>query len=85
VGKYVKRPVVVEAEQFAFGSRYPREAMEFLGEAGKYDPVDDVIYIETLEGTMRAKRGDMIIRGVRGELYPCDLPIFEEAYRYADE
>ena len=36
--------------------------------------------IETLEGTMRANAGDWIIRGVKGELYPCKPDIFEATY-----
>lgn len=36
--------------------------------------------VETLEGTMRGKPGDYLIKGVRGELYPCDHEIFKEIY-----
>ena len=36
--------------------------------------------IETLEGTMHANVGDWIIRGVKGELYPCKPDIFEKTY-----
>lgn len=38
------------------------------------------IDIHTLEGTMRASNGDWIIRGVKGELYPCKPDIFEATY-----
>ncbi len=40
--------------------------------------------IETLEGTMRANAGDWIIRGVKGELYPCKPDIFEATYQSVD-
>lgn len=43
-------------------------------------PIESEEYIETLEGTMKASVGDYIIRGVRGELYPCKPDIFEETY-----
>lgn len=36
--------------------------------------------IVTLEGTMTAIPGDWIIRGVKGELYPCKPDIFEATY-----
>ena len=38
------------------------------------------IDIPTLEGTMHANPGDWIIRGVKGELYPCKPDIFEATY-----
>jgi len=39
-----------------------------------------VVYIETLEGTMRAEKGDWIITGVQGERYPCKPDIFALTY-----
>jgi hypothetical protein len=36
--------------------------------------------IDTLEGSMTATPGDYIIRGVKGELYPCKPDIFEATY-----
>lgn len=36
--------------------------------------------IETLEGTMKASLGDWIIKGVKGEFYPCKPDIFEATY-----
>lgn len=41
---------------------------------------DVVMKIETLEGTHSANRGDYIIQGVKGELYPCKPDIFEMTY-----
>jgi hypothetical protein len=40
----------------------------------------DHIYIGTLEGTMRADPGDWIIKGLRGELYPCKPDVFHAKY-----
>ena len=37
-------------------------------------------FIATLEGTMEARIGDYIIRGIRGEIYPCKPDIFEATY-----
>ena len=41
---------------------------------------DDCYLIPTLEGTMRFNRGEMLITGVKGEIYPCKLDIFEATY-----
>lgn len=38
------------------------------------------VRIETLEGTMDATPGDYIIRGVKGEFYPCKPEIFARTY-----
>ena len=38
---------------------------------------EEEIYIETLEGIMKADKGDWIIKGVKGELYPCKPDVFE--------
>ncbi len=43
-----------------------------------------IAVIETLEGTMRAEIGDWIIRGVKGELYPCKPDIFTATYEPVD-
>ena len=47
----------------------------------------EVLYIEidTLEGTMRADLGDIIIKGVQGELYPCKPDIFEATYEIVEK
>ena len=41
---------------------------------------DKELFIETLEGTMKADPGDWIITGVNGEQYPCKPGIFEKTY-----
>jgi len=41
------------------------------------------ILIKTSEGTMKASVGDWIIRGIKGEFYPCKPDIFEETYEEA--
>lgn len=41
---------------------------------------DDGISIETPEGMMRAREGDWIVQGVRGEFYPVKPSIFDETY-----
>lgn len=83
--RYRKRPVVVEAWEFTRDSlkaadswvrRYRNDINLFSQYGG------EVLYIEikTLEGTMRAELGDYIIKGVKGEFYPCKPDIFEATY-----
>ncbi len=46
---------------------------------------DKELYIDTLEGTMKADPWDWIITGVHGEKYPCKNDIFKETYEPVDE
>jgi hypothetical protein len=48
-------------------------------------PIKKVEHIETLEGIMRADVGDYIIRGVKGEIYPCKPDIFAVTYELETE
>jgi hypothetical protein len=43
------------------------------------------IEIDTLEGVMKAEYGDWIIKGVKGEFYPCKNDIFELTYGKVEE
>jgi hypothetical protein len=45
----------------------------------------DNLYVKTREGLMEAAEGDWIIRGVKGELYPCKPDIFNLTYDPVDE
>lgn len=88
MGKYRKKPVVIEA-------------MQFTGEFGNYDAICDwsgvtfpantgdtdtvaEMFIRTLEGEHRADVGDWIVKGVKGEFYPCKPDIFEQTYEAAE-
>ncbi|MCI4427744.1 MAG: hypothetical protein JHC40_01110 [Burkholderiales bacterium] len=79
-----KKPVVVEAHQFD-GTLESKAKMET--EFG-VTTVDVKIYhgkllawrIGTLEGPHEVTPGDWIIRGVKGEFYPCKPDIFEATY-----
>ena len=77
--KYRKKPVVIDAIQWN-GSNL--EEIATLGGAREYeqDFLGDDLVIHTLEGDMTARKGDWIIKGVKGELYPCKPDIFEATY-----
>jgi len=42
--------------------------------------IDEPFKVETIEGTMQGKKGDWLMVGVNGEMYPCDNAIFEKTY-----
>ena len=77
MAKYRKNPVVIEAIRFTEETLF--ELGQFMGEKG-YWAEDGTITVYTLEGTMRANPGDWIIKGVKGEYYPCKPDIFKETY-----
>jgi hypothetical protein len=85
--KFRKKPVVIEAIQFQQPTSLG-EAPGWLTEAvtrGDFLVVDGVARITTLEGIMTAQPGDWIIRGVKGEIYPCKPDIFAATYEAADQ
>ena len=86
MGKYRKKPVVIEAVQWT-GSESSFEDIRDLNKKGRklwIAPsgwgVGDSLYIQTLEGVMEASIDDYIIKGVQGELYPCKPDIFKQTY-----
>lgn len=42
--------------------------------------IDEPFTVETMEGTMQGKKGDWLMVGVHGEMYPIDNSIFEKTY-----
>lgn len=82
--KFVKKPIVIDAIQwrtrFGDGSNNNfGEILEFCGNQCRLDTFDG-LYIKTLEGELSASSGDWIIRGVKGEFYPCKPDIFHMTY-----
>lgn len=81
--KYVKKSIPVEAVQIPITTNPPNEIPLWLRQAldDRSSRIDKRgLWIKTLEGTMFAPWGSYIIRGVKGELYPCRADIFEETY-----
>ncbi len=86
MGKYVKRPLPIEAVQFT--GENSGEVMGFCPSAIRlpYEEKAGVLMsIPTLEGDMKANHGDWIIKGIEGEFYPCKPSIFEASYEKAEE
>ena len=88
--RFRKKPVEIEAREFV-----PEQAEAIAywcsgrirEEEKASDPSDVAIFLDipTLEGTMTANRGDWVIRGVKGEFYPCKPDIFDQTYEPVEE
>ncbi len=95
---YVKKAVTIAAVQWSGTQASTKEVLEFMGQAVDtnhsvsqdkfYDYCNSVrtngLTISTLEGEMLASVGDYIIKGVKGELYPCKPDIFALTYAKVD-
>lgn len=80
IKKFKKKPVVIEAIQFN-GYNFSEIYDWIDNKKGAYpDCYQKTMPIETLEGVMIASVGDWIIKGVKGEFYPCKPDIFESTY-----
>jgi hypothetical protein len=84
--QYRKKPIVIDAVQ---NDGTWKTIIEWMKEQliipfGSTPPItrneDGSLNIRTLEGTMRADVGDWVIKGIKGELYPCKPEIFEASY-----
>ncbi len=80
---YRKKPVVIEAIQYRAGEQPNEFGQDVIDGVIRY-PEDGSMLIKTLEGVMQAQPGDWIIRGVKGELYPCKPDIFAATYEAVD-
>jgi hypothetical protein len=90
VQKYTKKPVTIEAIQWteenldAALTWIPSEVIgiRILGMEDSNDSLQWTTehYIKTLEGDMKITEGDFIIKGVKGEFYPCKPDIFYATY-----
>ena len=73
---YRKKPVIIEAIQFNGENLNEMEAFVPVGRYGD----DGTFYIVTLEGERHVSVGDYVIKGVKGEFYPCKPDIFMMTY-----
>lgn len=96
IGKYRKKPVVIEAVQWtgenlreiiAFTDGPPETSSPHAGmmwEQYELLVAEKGLIIVTLEGQHLATVGDWIIKGVKGEHYPCKPDVFEMTYEAAN-
>lgn len=88
MNNYRKKPVVIQAVRFD-GSSTQMVAIRKWMDGGEYVKPQVVTCdirsfdIDTLEGAMTVSPGDWVIRGVKGEFYPCKPDIFAATYEAA--
>lgn len=82
--RFRKKPVVIEAMQFTGDAEAVFAFMEDADPRAAAWESGSGIVIDTLEGQMVASRGDWIIRGVKGEYYPCKPDVFAATYEAVD-
>lgn len=80
--KFRKKPIVIRAAQW--NGKTLQDAIQLIRELGA-DEIPSLkqngsLLIDTLEGEMECRKGDWLIKGVQGELYPCKPDIFEATY-----
>jgi hypothetical protein len=82
---YRKKPVVIEARRLQ--TRTATSIAQWCGGSTYNEAPGGCpdILIDTLEGTMEAKRGDWVIKGVANEFYPVKPDIFDRTYEKVDE
>ncbi len=82
-----KRPVVIEAMQYTGNRNSALSVVDWarghgadigIGFGGNH------LIVTTIEGEMRANSGDWIIKGIKGEFYPCAADIFAATYETVD-
>ena len=77
--RYIKKPVVIEAVQW--DGENTSEILAFCPDCFSYKKDEaPVLVVNTLEGAMTASIGDFIIKGLKGEFYPCKPDIFNLSY-----
>lgn len=74
--KYRKKPLVIEAMQLTRDKWHADKVRAWCGAKICFEGLS----IKTLEGVMIAQFGDWVIKGIRGEFYPCKPDIFEKTY-----
>jgi hypothetical protein len=91
--KYRKKPVVIEAVQFTRRFDWPEWFHDAVSEdrirvhnTGKFQDWTAPCWamIATMEGDMKVSENDWVIKGVKGELYPCKPDIFEATYEMVE-
>lgn len=80
--RFIKRPIVIDADQWNPSDPYCVERALMIPGARL---IGQNLLINTLEGVMTALPGDWIIRGIKGEYYPCKADIFQATYMRVEE
>lgn len=93
VRQYRKQPVQIEAVRYQGSSTHAGLIQQWMAGTGGGSLSEAAVLtrdirpmeIDTLEGIVRAKPGDWIVKGVEGEFYPVRDAIFRKTYEVPDE
>jgi hypothetical protein len=87
MSKYRKKPVVIEAIQYTGNNQ--NEILNFAKKSAIWHYASGILSIYTLENfqgeSLVVSKGDWVIKGVKGEFYPCKPDIFEQTYELVEE
>jgi hypothetical protein len=94
MGRYRKKPVEIDAVQWDGTNieeimalvdfdKLPSDGVH-VKPGISHVPSLGTLEIPTLEGVMTANFGDWVIKGVKGEIYPCKPDIFEATYEIVE-
>lgn len=87
IKQYRKKPLVIEAIQWTNKANNFTKILKWSN--GKVNSASPLLWqdadsfclqVETMEGIMLARLNDYIIKGVKGEFYPCKPDVFEQTY-----
>lgn len=78
--KYRKKPVVIEAIQWTSDIESTQEILKWSNGFVNQSPFPGKLIVKTLEGHLHADEWDYIIKGIKGEFYPCKPDIFKMTY-----
>jgi preprotein translocase subunit Sss1 len=91
--KYKKKPIIIEA--IIWNGNNLKEIITFTGlhnsaKKWTWEEYEQIVKKEglkifTLEGSLKASIGDYIIKGIKGECYPCKPDIFKATYESIEE
>lgn len=81
--KLIIENIVTRKEAVRFDGENYGECFKFIGKEN-YDNTLNYPNIKTLEGTMQVNVGDFIIKGLKGEFYPCKPDIFLKSYKIVE-
>lgn len=90
--KFRKKSIEIEAQQFDGSWACAQQILKWIEDSSPIDRSGPrwadrgggVIFINTLEGEMCASAGDWIIKGLKGEFYPCKPDVFNASYDAVD-
>ena len=78
IKNFIKKPITIQAIQWDGSEESAEKVSDFIGEDSGFNGRS--LCIPTMEGKMVASQNDWIIKGIKGEFYPCKPDIFELTY-----